>query len=267
MRARAVRRIVPPILLGCAVACGGSSSSPTQPSGTLQSLVIQNSEALEVDTTVQMSAIGHYSDSTTRDLTSQATWSTSDPQVATIEADGKATGHAPGEVTIQAAYQGVTVSQPFSVLGHAWNVHLTVTSVQCLADCDGLGLGKGDFQFDIKLDAGVLETQWSSPNRVELGDGDIYDITDFLLDTRQDPEAQFTLRDQPASYLNLTFEATEWDHDLFAGDVADSRMANRHATAAYKYAANKNWLPSGSNYITLGSGGCRIRMHYAITKS
>ena len=44
-------------------------------------------------------------------------------------------------------------------------------------------------------------------------------------------------------------------------------MNDLHSTASYQYSGQPNWLPEETNFITLGSGGCRIRLHYQITKA
>ncbi len=57
--------------------------------------------------TLQYSALGTYSDSSTKDLTTIATWNSS-AAFATIGATGIATGVSPGTTNITAQYQGVT---------------------------------------------------------------------------------------------------------------------------------------------------------------
>ena len=69
--------------------------------------------------TQQFSAIGTYTDGTTADVTSDVTWTSSNSAVATIFANGSATGEASGTTNITAALSGVTSP----------NVKLTVTAV------------------------------------------------------------------------------------------------------------------------------------------
>ena len=65
--------------------------------------------------TAQMQATATYSDSTTKDVTSSATWSSSNPSVATVSSSGLVTGVADGTSTIQAAYGGITGSTTVTV--------------------------------------------------------------------------------------------------------------------------------------------------------
>ena len=75
--------------------------------------------ALGVGATQQFSAIGTYTDGTTADVTSDVTWTSSNPAVATIFANGSATGEGSGTTNITATLSGVTSP----------NVKLTVAAV------------------------------------------------------------------------------------------------------------------------------------------
>ena len=61
-------------------------------------------------TTTQFDAKATLSDSTTQDVTSSATWQSSDATVATVSASGVVTGVAAGTVTVTATYQNVSGS-------------------------------------------------------------------------------------------------------------------------------------------------------------
>jgi hypothetical protein len=60
------------------------------------------------DGTQQFSSSGIYTDGSTKDFTSVATWSSSNPTIATIAAGGLATAVKQGSTTIQAVYQGIS---------------------------------------------------------------------------------------------------------------------------------------------------------------
>ncbi len=70
---------------------------------------------------VKFSAVAIFSDSTTRTVTNQATWISSDPSVVTVSTTllnrGLAVTLAPGTVTISATYQGVTGETTLTVTG------------------------------------------------------------------------------------------------------------------------------------------------------
>jgi uncharacterized protein YjdB len=80
----------------------------TAASVTLDSITIEPTTAeIAVGATQQFSATGIYSDDTTADLTSAATWF-SDDAAATISAAGLATGEGEGTAAITAAFEGIT---------------------------------------------------------------------------------------------------------------------------------------------------------------
>jgi hypothetical protein len=64
----------------------------------------------------QFTATGTYSDGSTQNITSQATWRSSNPGVATVTAGGVATGVSAGTTSISAALAGVTNSTVLTVL-------------------------------------------------------------------------------------------------------------------------------------------------------
>ncbi|MFN7133743.1 MAG: Ig-like domain-containing protein, partial [Myxococcales bacterium] len=56
--------------------------------------------------TQQLAVSGTYSDGSTRDITSEVLWATSDAELATVALDGMVTGHKPGAVTLSASHPG-----------------------------------------------------------------------------------------------------------------------------------------------------------------
>ena len=80
----------------------------TGPAPTLQSITVSPAVAsIEEVQTQQFSATGHYSDSSTQNLTNTATWSSSNPAVATINAAGLAGGVTAGASNISATQDSV----------------------------------------------------------------------------------------------------------------------------------------------------------------
>jgi trimeric autotransporter adhesin len=70
---------------------------------TLQSIAVTPANpSLAPGTSLQFGAVGTYSDSTNHDLTTSASWSTSDSTVATVNASGLATAAANGSATVSA---------------------------------------------------------------------------------------------------------------------------------------------------------------------
>jgi uncharacterized protein YjdB len=65
--------------------------------------------------TSQFTATADYLDGSTEDVTSRASWTSSNSAVATVASGGLVTGVAPGAATISATYNSVTGSTTFSV--------------------------------------------------------------------------------------------------------------------------------------------------------
>ncbi|HEX6493871.1 MAG TPA: Ig-like domain-containing protein [Acidobacteriaceae bacterium] len=66
--------------------------------------------SLAIGSTRQLSAIATYSDETTKDISSAATWTSSDGAIATVSANGIVTAVASGSSTVSAASGGITGS-------------------------------------------------------------------------------------------------------------------------------------------------------------
>lgn len=86
-----------------------STQTITVTPATLVSIAITPSTPIFAnDTTEQFTAIGTFSDGSTQNLSSQVVWTSSNPQTATIDNNGLATGGAPGSTQISATFGGVT---------------------------------------------------------------------------------------------------------------------------------------------------------------
>jgi hypothetical protein len=126
------------VLLLLLAACDHHSSGALSPSSALTSVQITNWEGLEgvpVGWATPLTAKASFMDGTTRDVTTDAAWASSDPSVITVAA-GVAVVHGGGRVTITAAYQGVTASHIFYVTTYAtppdldlWQLTTTVASI------------------------------------------------------------------------------------------------------------------------------------------
>ena len=103
---------------GVAVGTSTISASSNGISGstvlTVTAAVLQSIAVAPVDPsvakglTVQFTATGTYSDSSTQDLTSQVTWVSSDTTIASITSGGLATAASPGTSTITASLGGIS---------------------------------------------------------------------------------------------------------------------------------------------------------------
>jgi uncharacterized protein YjdB len=86
-----------------ALACGGSSTTPT----TVSSVAVTGTPPT-VGATSQFKATATMSDNTTLDVTSLASWASSDATIATVSSTGAVTAVAAGAVNVTATYQSVT---------------------------------------------------------------------------------------------------------------------------------------------------------------
>lgn len=113
---------IPGAAANSALVLAGFNYSPiTVVSGSIVATSITTAPAsitLVAGKSVQLSATATSADVAAEDITTQATWSSSNSSVATVDSSGEVTGVAPGTATISAEYQGlsaqtaVTVFQP-----------------------------------------------------------------------------------------------------------------------------------------------------------
>ncbi|MBV9922406.1 MAG: Ig-like domain-containing protein, partial [Pseudonocardia sp.] len=66
------------------------------------------SASVPLGRTLALTATGHYSDGSTKDITGSATWDTGDQTVATVDAAGTLTGHKVGQTQVTAAVDAIT---------------------------------------------------------------------------------------------------------------------------------------------------------------
>ena len=101
-------------------ACGGGSSSSNPnpgPTPVVNSISLTpTGPSINVGSTKQFTATAGYSDLSSKNVTTSATWSSSDPTVARIQS-GLASGMAPGNVNITASFSGVSAVTTLNVIG------------------------------------------------------------------------------------------------------------------------------------------------------
>ncbi|MNO68041.1 Bacterial Ig-like domain (group 2) [compost metagenome] len=85
--------------------------------------------------TLQLQAIATLSDDTTRDVSTQASWQSSNPTVLSVDDKGKATAIEAGDATVTATVQGVTGQTTISA------VDLTVSQIQIIPATVQLAIG------------------------------------------------------------------------------------------------------------------------------
>jgi hypothetical protein len=116
-----VRIVLTLITLGAPCAswsCKGSSDTPTTPSSAVSALEVSGATPLTgIGQTVQLKATATLSDGTSQNVTTTATWRSSDASVATVSSGGLVTALSSGISTITATYQDktATAAVPISI--------------------------------------------------------------------------------------------------------------------------------------------------------
>jgi len=109
-----VRSLVPVFfVLVSGLAMGACGSSPT--SSTIVYTVAVSGTTPVVGSSAQFSAMATLSSGATQDVTSTASWSSSNPSVAAVTSAGVVTALSSGSVTISATYSGIAGNDPITV--------------------------------------------------------------------------------------------------------------------------------------------------------
>ncbi|HXY11335.1 MAG TPA: Ig-like domain-containing protein, partial [Terriglobales bacterium] len=155
-----------------AIPLSASTSGSTTPSPVLQSIAVSPaSPSIAVGGTQQFLATGSFSDGSTQNLTTSATWTSSNSQEAGISR-GLATGVAGGAVTITASQGGVS-SPPVTLNVTAAPATLTSIAVTPSAGSVAVGgtqqfLATGSFS-DGSTQNLTTSATWTSSNSQEAG--------------------------------------------------------------------------------------------------
>ena len=91
-----------------AACAGNTNSNPAAPTPAAGLFEVRVTSGAMTDTTIQLTATARFVDGSSRDVTSSATWISSDPSMATVSSAGLVTAVGNGPVDVRASYQGVT---------------------------------------------------------------------------------------------------------------------------------------------------------------
>ena len=109
------------LCLGLLSGCGSGSFAPGI-GGNLKSIEITPAgPSVPLGETQQFTAIGHYRDGSTQDITATVAWSSSNTSVATISGSGFASTHSTGSITVDATLSGVSGAGTFTVTDAVWS--------------------------------------------------------------------------------------------------------------------------------------------------
>ena len=156
------------LLLMVASACSKSNTTnPLKP--TTVSSVTVTGTAPNVGATAQLSAVANLSDGTTQSVTSQATWTSSNPSVANVSGTGLVAGVSAGAATITASYQSVNGTMPVVVaaVGGGGGTPCTYTLSGVASTVSGYPAGT-TFQVSVTTGASCSWTASSSVSWLQL---------------------------------------------------------------------------------------------------
>lgn len=143
------------------VACGDNKL------GTVGVTALQLSPAaptVAAGGSVQITATAVLANDTTRDVTSEAAWSTSDTAVATVDASGNVTGVASGTAQIAASFEGVQASVTVTVTSGALvAVEVTPTNPSIPLGIEQQLMATGRFADDTTMDL-TDQVTWTVDN-------------------------------------------------------------------------------------------------------
>jgi Big-like domain-containing protein/carboxypeptidase family protein len=92
------------MLVACAADTNQSPAAPAPAGGVFE---IRITSAAPSDATIQLTATARLADGSSRDVTTSAVWTSSNPALATVSASGLVTAVGAGQVEVRASYQGV----------------------------------------------------------------------------------------------------------------------------------------------------------------
>jgi hypothetical protein len=122
MRFNALTLTLSLLLITGLVGCGGGASSASGGGGgggnpTLTSIHVAGPDSLDLANTGQFSATGHYSDSSTKNITSAVTWASSSSSNASVSSSGLATAITAGKTNITATSGSISGAASLQVNG------------------------------------------------------------------------------------------------------------------------------------------------------
>jgi len=263
-----------------AVACGKSPTSPTGPGGggtggsaTVTSVTISGNTAPSEGSSSQLTATANLSNGQTQNVSSQATWQSSNPSVATVSATGLVTAVKTGTADITALYQGQTGRSTLQVSAARFRVSLTVQSITALNTCDNVtqGLTNGEFATRVLAirPGGVQETL----DQTTSYPGNPSNLRVYNLSrggsVNLNITRNYTLDGAAGQFVRVQFNGTEWDEQVVLIPpstrwVRDSDLNDRSAARSHTY-GNGTFSGLGPNTLTVGNSSCGLRLSYTIS--
>lgn len=103
------------------LACGGSQQTPTAPTPpiTVTAVAVNGATSITLGQTSQFTVTATLSDGTTQNVSTSATWQSSNAGLVSVSTAGSVTALSPGTATITAIYQGKSSDLEVTVVGGA----------------------------------------------------------------------------------------------------------------------------------------------------
>lgn len=276
-----IRRIG--LAFGVVIVAAACSKSPTAPGGgsgnagggtpaTVTAVKISGNLMPAEGATSQLAATAVMSDGSQKDVTTQATWTSSNAAVAAVSGTGLVTAAETGTADISALFQTQTGKATVQVTAAMFDLELDVESVTALDTCDDFTQGLGNGEFAVRVLA--VTSDGSQDTIVQTtgypGNPDalkVYNLgrneSKALNQTRN-----YLVPGQSGQSLQLRFYATEWDQQVVIIPpstrwVPDGSMDNRSTSRTHGY-ADGGFSGLGTNTLTIGNSSCGLRLNYTL---
>jgi hypothetical protein len=256
-----------------AAACSKDSpNAPSKSTPQVTGVSIDGSTTLAEGATSQLNAVASQSDGTTQTVTTRATWTTSDPTVATVSATGLLTALRAGTADIAATFGSQTARRTAQVSRARYRLSLAVQSVTAIDTCDDVtqGLTTGEFAVRVRTvtTSGSTDTVVTTPSYPgNTSQPRVFNLGRNASETLNTPRT-YTLDGAPGEFLRVQFNATEWDEQIVLIPpsirwVHDSRLDDASTSRTHGFGGG-TFSGLGPNTLTLGGGSCGIRLHYTV---
>lgn len=265
-------------MLFAVVACGNNPTGPSAGGGstiaTLTSVTVTGASSVTLGQTEQLKAVANKSDGTQQDVTSQATWQSSDTSIASVSSTGVLSTIKTGSVTVTASYSGKSGSTPVSVKAKQFSLRVTLDSFVIVSTCDDFTQGLTEGEYTVKFtttDPGGNVTTLYATTGYPGNPSKLYVLPKKAAGAVNtiNTSKSYSLPGQSGQYVKVQFRATEWDTQIVLIPpstrwVRDGSMNDRSTTRTHSYASG-TFGSLGANTLTLGSGNCRIQAKYQIS--
>ena len=202
----------------------------------LQSLEIISSRG-EVPSGLQsqLTALGHFSDGSTLDVSADATWSSSDPTIASIDTNGLVSAFSPGVANVSVSVNDVRVAKglsfQFSAVGHY--------SDSSSRDLTSMGAWSADDATVMSISKGLGEALSEGDTVIRISYGGF--------------DASATVKVTPASLTSVSMSSSSMT--LAAGGVGSLIFTGTYSDGTLQdLTLSATWTSDDENVATVSGG-------------